>query len=113
MDEVDTENANGKSKQSLNYTKSEGTTFGDGMGERISICGDQQRLEGKKYWQRIEDKFHRLMPKTKEPSSRIVRSFQGQYDVIKQCCSWWVRCLEQFRNTPPSGCLIDDYASFN
>jgi hypothetical protein len=40
-----------------------------------------------------------------------MRSLQGCYFVIKQCCSIWSACLEQVRNAPPSGCTDDDYVS--
>lgn len=66
------------------------------------IGNDQTR---KKYWERIEDKFHQFIPE----QSRSRRSLRSRYDAIKQSCSRWSDCLEQVRNAPPSGCTIDDY----
>ena len=58
------------------------------------------------YWQRIEDKFHQMMP---FPSGRNLKGLQGRWNTINKACSRWFGCLEQVRNAPPSGITIDDY----
>lgn len=66
---------------------------------------------GKRYWQRIEDKFFRLMPKNIEKTPRSYRSLQGRWDVIKVATSRWSGCLEQVYNAPPSGTNEADWVS--
>ena len=50
----------------------------------------------KRYWQRIEDQYFRVMAKYPNRTPRTFRSLQGRWDVIKPICSRWVACLEQF-----------------
>lgn len=69
-----------------------------------AVAGNDQT--GKRYWQRIEDMFHRLMPVA---SARSLRSLQARFEIIKSCCSRWSGCLNQVRNAPPSGCTTDEY----
>jgi hypothetical protein len=62
----------GTSKGFANYTEKEDIAVLD-VWESISLnalTDDDQ--SGKKYWQRIEDKFHRLRPKTSEGASRTL-----------------------------------------
>ena len=66
---------------------------------------------GKRYWQRIEDKFFRLMPKNIVKIPRSYRSLQGRWDVIKTATSRWSGCLEQVYNAPPSGTNEADWVS--
>ena len=58
------------------------------------VGNDQNRA---RYWQRIEDKYHKLMSMS---SLRSLRSLQGWRDFIKQTCSRWTKCIEQLRNAP-------------
>ena len=58
---------------------------------------------GKRYWQRVEDKFFQLMPRNGTTVPRTFRSLQGHWDAIKMACSRWSGCLEQVHNAPPSG----------
>ncbi|KAM3314788.1 hypothetical protein ACQJBY_033526 [Aegilops geniculata] len=69
-----------------------------------SITGKDQTYGN--YWQRIEDKFHQMMP---FPSGRSLKGLQGRWNTINKACSRWFGCLEQVRNAPPSGVTIDDY----
>ena len=65
----------------------------------------------KRYWQRIEDQYFRMMAKYPNRTPRTFRSLQGRWDVIKPICSRWAACLEQVRNAPPSGTVESDYVS--
>jgi hypothetical protein len=64
---------------------------------------------GKRYWQRIEDKFCKLMPRVATLITRSYRSLQGRWDAINASCIRWCGALEQVRNEPPSGIGIDEY----
>ena len=91
-------------KRSLNYTELEDKILIKAW-ESVSldaVIGNDQT--DKKYWQRVDDKCHRLMPEGVS-SPRSLRSLQGRWDVIKAIQSG---CLEEVRNYPPSGCTIDD-----
>ncbi|KAE8820843.1 hypothetical protein D1007_01156 [Hordeum vulgare] len=63
----------------------------------------------KRYWQRIEYKYFRIMAKYPNRATRTFRSFQGHWENIKPMCSRWAACLEQVRNAPPSGTMESDY----
>ena len=65
----------------------------------------------KRYWQRIEDQYFRMMAKYPNRTPRTFQSLQGRWDVIKPICSHWAACLEQVRNAPPSGTPESDYVS--
>jgi hypothetical protein len=66
-----------------------------------TVTGNDQ-IE-KKYWQRIEDKLHRIMLKA-SPHSLI--SIQERCVVINQSCSRLGGCLEHVRNAPLGGFTI-------
>lgn len=79
--------AKGKSVRTMNYTEVE-----DGIlikaWESVSldsVTGTDQT--GKRYWQRIEDKFFQLMPPLSSTPTRSYRSLQGRWDIIKNACS--------------------------
>ena len=99
-------------KRQVNYTNDEDIALVKAW-ESVTldaVTGNDQT--GRNYWQRIEDKFYRVIAEGGgEPSSRTLRSLQGRYDAIKTCCSRWGGCLEQVRQAPPSGFTIDDYVS--
>jgi hypothetical protein len=65
----------------------------------------------KRYWQRIEDQYFRMMARYPGRTPRTFRSLQCRWDVIKPICSRWAACLEQVRNAPPSGTVESDYVS--
>lgn len=69
---------------------------------------------GKRYWQRIEDKFFKLMAEIPgvEKTPRSFRSLQGRWDTLKPACNRWCGCLEQVYNAPPSGTNEGDWVSF-
>ena len=99
------------SKRSKGYTQLEDTVLIKAW-EAVSldaIHGTDQT--GKRYWQRIEDKFFRLMPTNVERTPRTYRSLQGRWDVIKPAVSRWSGCLEQVYNAPPSGTNEADWVS--
>jgi hypothetical protein len=66
---------------------------------------------GKRYWQRIEGKFCRFMPRLAHRPPWTYRSLQGRWDAIKSPCSWWTACIDQVRAAPLSGTTIHDYVS--
>ncbi|XP_048550715.1 uncharacterized protein LOC125530352 [Triticum urartu] len=91
------------SKRSKSYTQIEDEVLIRAW-EAVSldaIHGTDQT--GKRYWQMIEDKFFRLMPRNVEPTPRTYRPLQGGWDVIKAAVSRWCGCLEQVYNAPPGG----------
>ena len=92
-----------KKKRAVNYTVVEDEALIKAW-EAISldsIHGADQT--GKRYWQRVEDKFFQFMPKDGTTIPRTYRSLQGRWDAIKTACSRCGGCLEQVRNAPPSG----------
>ncbi|KAK1630069.1 hypothetical protein QYE76_004384 [Lolium multiflorum] len=64
---------------------------------------------GKRYWQRIEDLYHQLKPRTKSMADRSYRSLEGRWNTIKPACSRWSAAMDQVADNPPSGCVLDDY----
>jgi hypothetical protein len=101
----------GASKRSTNYTEKEDIALIN-MWESISLdMVTDNDQSGKKYWQRIEGKFHRLRSKMGEGENRMMRSFQGRYGTIKTCSSRWAACLEKVKNNRPNGATIDDLVS--
>jgi hypothetical protein len=67
---------------------------------------------GKRYWQRIEDLYHQLKPRTKSMADRSYRSPDGRWNIIKPACSRWSAAMDQVADNPPSGCMPEDYVSF-
>ena len=109
---VETE-ANGqpKKRRANNYTEIEDATLcraWAAVGMDATTGTDQT---GKRYWQRIEDKFHKLMPRVRHPVDRTYRSLQGRWDAIKPACSRWAAAMDQVHTNPPSGATIDEYVS--
>ena len=68
---------------------------------------------GKRYWQRIEDMYCNLKPKTATLRARSYRSLQGLWELIKPACARWSAAMDQVRDQPPSGCVESDYVSTN
>ena len=66
---------------------------------------------GKRYWQRIEDLYHQLKPRTKSMADRSYRSLEGRWNIIKPACSRWSAAMDQVADNPPSGCVPEDYVS--
>uniref|UniRef100_A0ACD5XMM1 Uncharacterized protein n=1 Tax=Avena sativa TaxID=4498 RepID=A0ACD5XMM1_AVESA len=64
---------------------------------------------GKRYWQRIEDLYHQLKPRTKSMADRSYRSLEGRWNIIKPACSRWSAAMDQVADNPPSGCVSEDY----
>jgi hypothetical protein len=100
-----------KRSRTINYTEVEDTCLVRAWSQvTIDPVAGCDRT-GNLYWQRIEDKFFKFMPRVASPVSRSYRSLQGRWDEIKRSCSRWSGALEQVRNAPPSGVTIDDYVS--
>ncbi|KAK1603172.1 hypothetical protein QYE76_018784 [Lolium multiflorum] len=64
---------------------------------------------GKRYWQRIEDLYHQLKPRTKSMADRSYRSLEGRWNIIKPACSRWSAAMDQVADNPPSGTVPKDY----
>ncbi|KQK11897.1 glutathione S-transferase T3 [Brachypodium distachyon] len=107
--EVDAANQKVKKRRANNYMEIEDATLcrawaAVGMD---AVSGTIQT--GKRYWQHIEDKFHKLMPRVRHPVDRTYRSLQGRWDAIKPACSRWSAAMDQVTANPPSGATIDQY----
>jgi hypothetical protein len=100
-----------KKKRTTNYTEIEDTCLVRAWSSVTIDAVTESDQTGNRYWQRIEDKFCKLMPRVATPVTRSYRSLQGQWDAIKVSCSRWYGALEQVQNAPPSGVGIDDYVS--
>jgi hypothetical protein len=96
-----------RQKRTTNYTEIEDTSLVWAWSSVTidSVIGNDQT--GKRYWQRTEDKFCKLMPRVATLVTHSYRSLQGRWDAIKASCSRWCGALEQLRNAPPSGVGID------
>ena len=66
---------------------------------------------GKRYWQRIEDMYCKIKPKTAGYVSRTYRSLQGRWELMKPACARWSAAMSQVIEAPPSGCVESDYVS--
>jgi hypothetical protein len=55
---------------------------------------------GKRYWQRIEDLYHQLKPRTKSMADRSYRSLEGRWNIIKPACSRWSAAMDQVADNP-------------
>ncbi|XP_051216730.1 uncharacterized protein [Lolium perenne] len=67
---------------------------------------------GKRYWQRIEDLYHQLKPRTKSMADRSYRSLEGRWNIIIPACSRWSAAMDQVADNPPSGCVPEDYPKY-
>jgi hypothetical protein len=66
---------------------------------------------GKRYWQRIEDTYCKLKPKTGGFAARTFRSLQGRWELMKPACARWSAAMTQVIDSPPSGSVESDYVS--
>ncbi|CAM0873017.1 unnamed protein product [Alopecurus aequalis] len=95
-------------KQS-NYTEIEDVTLVRAWGKvSMDACTGTDQT-GKRYWQRIEDLYHKLKPRTKSLADRSYRSLEGRWNTIKPACSRWSAAMDQVADNPPSGCVASDY----
>ena len=100
----------GKSQRSKNYTILEDQALIKAWSAvSLDACTGTSQT-AKRYWQRIEDQYFRIMTKYPNRTPRTFRSLQGRWENIKPMCSRWAACLEQVRNAPPSG-TVEDYVS--
>ena len=101
----------GKSQRSKNYTILEDQALIQAWSAvSLDACTGTSQT-AKRYWQRIEDQYFRIMAKHPNRTPRTFRSLQGRWENIKPMCSRWAACLEQVRNAPPSGTVESDYVS--
>nr|XP_020185878.1 glutathione S-transferase T3-like [Aegilops tauschii subsp. strangulata] len=98
-----------KSQRSKNYTILEDQILirAWSAGSLDACTGTSQTT--KRYWQRIEDQYFRMMAKYPNRTPCTFQSLQGCWDVIEPICSRLAACLEQARNAPPSGTVESDY----
>ncbi|CAM0881573.1 unnamed protein product [Alopecurus aequalis] len=98
-------------KQS-NYTEIEDVTLVRAWGKvSMDACTGTDQT-GKRYWQRIEDLYHKLKPRTKSLADRSYRSLEGRWNTIKPACSRWSAAMDQVADNPPSGCVASDYPKY-
>ncbi|KAE8781788.1 putative methionyl-tRNA synthetase [Hordeum vulgare] len=64
---------------------------------------------GKRYWQRIEDTYCKIKPKTGGYICRTYRSLQGRWELMKPQCARWNAAMYQVKDAPPSGTVESDY----
>ena len=101
----------GKSQRSKNYTILEDQVLINAWSAvSLDACTGTSQT-AKRYWQRIEDQYFRMMAKYPNRTPGTFRSLQGRWEVIKPMGSRWAACLEQVRNVPPSGTVESDYVS--
>ncbi|XP_051229962.1 uncharacterized protein [Lolium perenne] len=67
---------------------------------------------GKRYWQRIEDLYHQLKPRTKSMADRSYRSLEGRWNIIKPACSRRSAAMDKVVDNPLSGCVPEDYLKY-
>ena len=101
----------GKSQRSKNYTILEDQALIKAWSAvSLDACTGTSQT-AKRYWQRIEDQYFRIMKNYPNKTPRTFRSLQGRWENIKPMCSRWAACLEQVRNAPPSGTVESGYVS--
>ena len=84
----------GKSQRSKNYTILEDQALIQAWSAvSLDACTGTSQT-AKRYWQRIEDQYFRMMAKYPNRTPRTFRSLQGRWEVIKPMCSRWAACLE-------------------
>nr|XP_045090251.1 glutathione S-transferase T3-like [Aegilops tauschii subsp. strangulata] len=99
----------GKSQRSKNYTILEDQALIKAWSAvSLDACTGTNQTS-KRYWQRIEDQYFRIMKNYPNKTPRTFRSLQGHWENIDPMCSRWAACLEQVRNAPPSGTVESDY----
>ncbi|KAE8785967.1 putative methionyl-tRNA synthetase [Hordeum vulgare] len=64
---------------------------------------------GKRYWQRIEDVYCKIKPKTGGYTPRRYRSLQGRWELMNPHCARWSAAMDQVKDAPPSGTVESDY----
>ena len=103
--------AQAKHARSMNYTPLEDQVLIKAW-ESVSLdaCTSTDQT-AKRYWQRIEDQYFRMMAKYPSRTPCTFRSLQGRQDVIKPIDSRRAACLTQVRNAPPSDVVEADYVS--
>ncbi|CAM0952131.1 unnamed protein product [Alopecurus aequalis] len=98
-----------KPVRSLNYTEIEDIMLVRAWSQ---VGLDAGTGTGKRYWQRIEDSYCKLKTKIGSLISRLFRSLQGRWELIKPACAHWSAAMDQVRTTPPSGCVESDYETY-
>ena len=53
---------------------------------------------GKRYWQRIEDTYCKIKPKTGGYIPRSYRSLQGRWELMKPHCARWSAAMDQVKD---------------
>ena len=98
-------------QRTSNYTEIEDVTLVRAWGKvGMDACTGTDQT-GKRYWQRIEDQYCKMKPRTSTLGYRSFRSLQGRWDVIKPCCARWSAAMDQVMSQPPSGMVESDYVS--
>ncbi|KAE8802502.1 Lactation elevated protein 1 [Hordeum vulgare] len=74
----------------------------------LDVCTGTFHI-AKRYWQRIENQYFRIMAKYPNTTPRTFRSLEGRWENIKPMCIRWAACLEQVRNALSIGTVESDY----
>ena len=107
----ESQSKSGKSQRSKNHTILEDQALIQVMSAvSLDPCTGVSQT-AKRYWQRIEDQYFRIMRKYPNRNPHTFRSLQGRWENIKPMCSRWAACLEQVRSAPLSGTVESDYVS--
>jgi hypothetical protein len=109
--EVETGEVKKRKKRAMNYTEVEDTTLCRAWAQVGLDAASGMDQTGKRYWQRIKERFCQLMPRVKPTVYRSFRSLQGHWEVIKPACSRWSAAMDKVTLNPPSGSTIDLYVS--
>jgi hypothetical protein len=82
-----------KRSRTINYTEVEDTCLVRAWSQVTidPVTGCDQT--GKCYWQLIEDKFFKFIPRVASLDTCTYRSLQGRWDAIKTSCSRWSGAL--------------------
>ena len=78
--------AGGKS-WSTNYSEVEDVLLVHAWGLVGMDAGVGTDQTGKRYWQRIEDQYCKIKPKTRSLVHRSYRSLQGRWELMKPHCA--------------------------
>jgi hypothetical protein len=83
-----------KRSRTINYTEVEDTCLVRAWSQvTVDLVTGCDQTD-KRYWQRIQDKFFKFMPRVASPVTRSYWSLQGRWDAIKTSYSRWSGAFE-------------------
>ena len=72
--------------RTANYTEIEDMTLVRAWGKVGMDATTGVDQGGKRYWQRIEDQYHQMKPRTKNMADRSFRSLEGRWKIGRASC---------------------------